>query len=129
MRDLGIQTRMGEFDAGQGSGWMITWNDWFIDQGASEFQVKDGDKIRWQYTCQLGKDIGQDMSGEVETVKNLIDAIGTVTKDSGPAITAARTAYDKLTSNQKALVTNYSKLTAAEKAYADLLLEIGRAHV
>ncbi|MBR5533976.1 MAG: S-layer homology domain-containing protein, partial [Ruminiclostridium sp.] len=113
----------GEFDAGVGSGWMITWNNWFIDQGASEFTVKNGDVIRWQYTCQLGKDIGQDMSGEVETVKNLIDAIGTVTKDSGPAITAARTAYDKLTSNQKALVTNYSKLTAAEKAYADLLAQ------
>ncbi|MBQ4504581.1 MAG: S-layer homology domain-containing protein, partial [Firmicutes bacterium] len=50
----------GEFDAGQDSGWMITWNEWFIDQGASEFKVKDDDIVRWQYTCQLGRDIGDD---------------------------------------------------------------------
>ncbi len=48
----------GEFDAGRDSGWMITWNGWFIDQGASEFEVKNGDVVRWQYTCQLGADIG-----------------------------------------------------------------------
>ena len=49
-----------------------------------------------------------------------IDLIGTVTKDSKTAIEAARTAYDALTSEQKTLVTNYSTLTAAEKALADL---------
>ncbi len=48
---------LGEFDSGQGSGWMITWNNWFINMGASEFEVEDGDIIKWQYTCQLGKDI------------------------------------------------------------------------
>ena len=49
---------MGEFDAGVGSGWMITLNKTFIEYGASEFEVKNGDVIKWQYTCQLGKDIG-----------------------------------------------------------------------
>ncbi|MBR2490125.1 MAG: S-layer homology domain-containing protein [Ruminiclostridium sp.] len=114
----------GEFDAGVGSGWMITWNNWFIDKGASEFSVKNGDVIRWQYTCQLGADIGKDVSGDlaaVEAVEKLIDAIGAVTKDSGKAIEAARTAYDKLTFDQKKLVENYSKLTTAEKTYAALL--------
>lgn len=48
----------GEFDAGVGSGWMITLNNTFIEYGASEFEVKNGDVIKWQYTCQLGKDIG-----------------------------------------------------------------------
>ncbi len=48
----------GEFDAGVGSGWMITLNKTFIEYGASEFEVKNGDVIEWQYTCQLGKDIG-----------------------------------------------------------------------
>jgi len=43
-----------------------------------------------------------------------IEAIGTVTKDSGAAITAARAAYDALTDAQKALVTNYNTLTKAE---------------
>ena len=48
----------GEFDAGSGSGWMITLNKTFIEYGASEFEVKNGDVIKWQYTCQLGADIG-----------------------------------------------------------------------
>ena len=52
----------GEFDAGTGSGWMITWDGEFINKGASEFQVENGDVIRWQYTCQLGADIGDDGS-------------------------------------------------------------------
>ena len=50
----------GEFDAGSGSGWMITLNKVFIQYGASEFEVANGDVIKWQYTCQLGADIGDD---------------------------------------------------------------------
>lgn len=53
-------------------------------------------------------------------VTGLISAIGSVTKDSGKKIQAARTAYDRLTDTQKALVNNYGTLTAAEKAYAAL---------
>ena len=49
-----------------------------------------------------------------------IDAIGAVTLDSKTAIEAARAAYDALTDAQKALVTNYEILTAAEKTIADL---------
>ena len=48
----------GEFDAGAGSGWMITLNKKFIEYGASDFEVENGDVIKWQYTCQLGQDIG-----------------------------------------------------------------------
>lgn len=59
--------KMGEFDAGTGSGWMITWNGWFINQGASEFQVKDGDEVCWKYTCQLGADIGDPYFGDNQT--------------------------------------------------------------
>ena len=43
-----------------------------------------------------------------------INAIGTVTLESKNAIEAARAAYDALTADQKALVTNYETLTAAE---------------
>ncbi len=53
-------------------------------------------------------------------VKDLIDKIGTVTKDSKSAIEKAREAYDSLTAAQKKNVTNYDKLTAAEKAYTEL---------
>ena len=55
-----------------------------------------------------------------DTVIGLIDAIGTVTLSSGPAIEAARAAYDALTDAQKALVTNYDVLTAAEARLEEL---------
>lgn len=57
----------------------------------------------------------------VAAVKALIDAIGEVTLDSGDAIDAARTAYDKLPEAKKVLVDNYEKLTAAEEAYTALV--------
>ena len=57
----------------------------------------------------------------VAAVKELIDAIGEVTLDSGDAIDAARTAYDKLPEAKKVLVDNYEKLTAAEEAYTALV--------
>ena len=56
----------------------------------------------------------------VVAVKELIDAIGEVTLDSGDAIDAARAAYDELPEAKKALVDNYEKLTAAEEAYTAL---------
>lgn len=61
----------------------------------------------------------------VENVIGLIDSIGTVTPESEGAITAARTAYDALTDAQKAQVTNYGVLTAAEGALAALKQPVG----
>ena len=112
---------MGEFDAGVGSGWMITQNGVFINKGASDFKVADGDEIKWQYTCQLGADIGDDYNKtKAQEVEKLIDAIGTVTEDSAETINAARAAYDALTEKQKALVENYDVLVAAEKTLEEL---------
>lgn len=50
-----------------------------------------------------------------------IDSIGDVSLSSGDAIKDARTAYDLLTKEQQALVTNYSQLLNAEKAYAEFI--------
>ena len=47
-----------EFDCGELSGWMYSVNDWFPNYGCSRYQLKDGDVVRWQYTCDLGADIG-----------------------------------------------------------------------
>ncbi|MBQ6118541.1 MAG: hypothetical protein IJK98_04855, partial [Clostridia bacterium] len=57
-----------------------------------------------------------------DEVITLIDAIGTVeyTDDSKAKIDAAKAAYEALTDDQKALVSNYDVLTAADTAYADL---------
>ena len=113
---------MAEFDAGEGSGWMITLNGVFINRGASDFTVKNGDVVKWQYTCQYGADIGDtSYFGSVTDVIKLINAIGEVTAESGDKIKAAREAYNKLSATDKDRVSNYAKLTAAEEAYAKLL--------
>lgn len=46
-----------EFDCGSLSGWMYEVNDWFPNYGCSRYEVKNGDVIEWQYTCDLGGDI------------------------------------------------------------------------
>ena len=61
--------------------------------------------------------------GPIEAAETLIDAIGTVSRNSADAITAARTAYDALSDEQKALVSNYEVLTAAETMLAALELQ------
>ena len=61
--------------------------------------------------------------GPIEEAKTLINAIGTVSRNSADAIAAARTAYDALSGEQKALVSNYEVLTAAEAMLAALELQ------
>ena len=47
-----------EFDCGELSGWMYSVNGWFPNYGCSKYTVNDGDVISWVYTCNLGKDVG-----------------------------------------------------------------------
>ena len=47
-----------EFDCGKNSGWMYSVNGEFPNYGASSYKPKDGDKIEWKYTCNLGSDVG-----------------------------------------------------------------------
>lgn len=56
----------------------------------------------------------------VATVAEHIDAIGTVTLDSKDAIDLARELYDVLTDEEKAMLTNYGVLEAAEAEYTAL---------
>jgi hypothetical protein len=48
-----------EFDAGELSGWMYKVNDWYPNYGCSRYQVRDGDVIELNYTCDLGRDLGE----------------------------------------------------------------------
>jgi hypothetical protein len=52
-----------EFDCGELSGWMYNVNGWYPNYGASRYQVQDGDRIEWRYTCDLGRDLGQTWIG------------------------------------------------------------------
>ena len=55
---------------------------------------------------------------DVKNVISLISCIGSVTLDSELAITAARAAYNELSKEKQALVTNFSTLVAAEEVLA-----------
>ena len=55
-----------------------------------------------------------DSECEICKVINLIEAIGTVTRESRAAISEARSAYDALSAEYKRFVTNYSILCKAE---------------
>lgn len=47
-----------EFDVGQLSSWMYKVNGWFPNYGCSSYKLKNGDKIEFLYTCNLGDDVG-----------------------------------------------------------------------
>lgn len=49
-----------EFDYGKLSGWMYKVNDEYFGTGCGSYRVKDGDKVEFLYTCDLGRDIGNE---------------------------------------------------------------------
>ena len=55
-----------EFDCGELSGWMYRVNGKFPNYGCSKYILKEGDKVEWIYTCDLGKDIGGSYSAQQE---------------------------------------------------------------
>lgn len=48
-----------EFDGGPISGWMYCVNKLYANYGCNETKLKNGDAIEWNYTCDMGKDLGQ----------------------------------------------------------------------
>ena len=46
-----------EFDFGELSGWTYRVNGEVPSVGCDKYELKDGDKVEWIYTCELGKDI------------------------------------------------------------------------
>ena len=49
-----------EFDCGPQSGWMFSVNDVYPGLGCSAYTLADGDVIVFNYTCDLGADLGAD---------------------------------------------------------------------
>ena len=47
-----------EFDCGELSGWMYRVNGWYPNYGCSRYQLVDGEKVEFRFTCDLGKDVG-----------------------------------------------------------------------
>ena len=59
--DVYVKTIAGlsEFDGGQKSGWMYSVNGEFPQFSAGIYTLQAGDVLRWQYTRNLGEDLGQ----------------------------------------------------------------------
>lgn len=57
---------IGEFDFEQGSGWMYNVNGEYPNYGADseKSSLKDGDKVQFRFTLDLGKDIGASQANE-----------------------------------------------------------------
>lgn len=47
-----------EKDCGTQSGWMYSVNGVFPNYGCNQYKLKDGDTVRFSYTCDLGDDLG-----------------------------------------------------------------------
>ena len=113
---------LAEVTNGANSGWMYTLNGSYPILGVSEQYLDDDDIIVFHYTDDyiLEKAFEEAKKTAYEVVE-MINAIGNVTLASVDAISTAREAYDALTDNQQALVSNYAVLLEAEKAYASLI--------
>lgn len=46
-----------EFDAGDLSGWMYSVNGIFPNYGVSKYDLQNGDRVEFKYTCDLGRDL------------------------------------------------------------------------
>ena len=128
-----------QLDNTTGSGWMYTLNGKHPLLVVNEQFLENNDRIifHWtdDYTVEEGSEPWNSGSsgGSGSTVSDttaaaavdkLIDAIGTVTADSKAKIESARSAYDKLTDEQKKLVKNYEQLVKAESALAQLTVGV-----
>lgn len=73
-----------EFSCGPLSGWMYMVNGEFPSYGCSRYILSDKDEIVWCYTCDLGRDVGNDWNLDSESngliSDNPLDSI--VEKDS-----------------------------------------------
>ena len=77
---------LGEFSTTQGSGWMATLNDWFVNLGLQEFgaskngfcKVENGDEIHAMFTENYGTDIGGSWGDSDTSLKSLTISGGTL---------------------------------------------------
>jgi len=100
-----------------------TFKGWSTEKNGSGTTYKDGQSVTLSENITLYAqwDNTNDalIAAQVTEMINALPASDKVATTDKAAIEAARKAYDALTADQKALVSNYETLTAAEKAYAD----------
>lgn len=58
-----------EHSCGPLSGWMYQVNDEFPGVGCTSYELKNGDSIKWVYSCDIGRDVGDTYLTEEEEGK------------------------------------------------------------
>lgn len=111
-----------------------TWTLKMIEEGIEEAKAKteaiatyvrisgdaDTEDEAEMTLSQINDLIEAEKKEKIDTVKTLINAIGTVTLNSKTAIQTARTYYDNLSEDLKKEITNFSTLTSAESTLKSL---------
>lgn len=75
--------KLGEFDGYQGSGWMVSLDDWFINASMQDFsysngKLENGDDIRIMFSTNYGADLGETWSSADTMLKSLGISAGTL---------------------------------------------------
>lgn len=83
------------------------------------FLVPDDANETYTYTSYMGTE--EEIKEKAAAISALIDAIGTVTAESGSAVAAARSAYDMAPTAVQDLVSNYDVLLTAEALYKSMM--------
>lgn len=81
----------------------------------------DGSNLTKKLTIVVYDPEVRESEARVNNVIAKIDAIGTITKDSKDKLDEAKNAYDALSNEEKARVTNYQELVTALQDYEDLI--------
>lgn len=79
-----------EFDRGTGSGWMYSVNGIFPNRGAGVIKLIPGDKVEWQYTTNLGKDLNSELAPFRENLEPKISVSGI---SSGATVTNSKLSF------------------------------------
>ena len=110
---------LGEFDGSNGSGWMGTLNDWFVNESFAAFSVKDGrlengDTIHVMFTLNYGADIGGTWGNSNTKLDKLTVTGGTLS----PSFSGDNTEYTLVITGDKDGKANVTvKPEAANKNY------------
>lgn len=77
---------LGTYDGGSMSGWVVTLNDWFTNEGADAYTVSsgklsDGDEIKIMYSLDYGADCGSHWDNNDNSLSSITFSDGTLNKD------------------------------------------------
>ena len=95
------------------------------EQAVSALSAEDQDQLKKEKDLTDARTAYDELvlKDKAADVEEVISAIGTVTKDSGSDISAARAAYDGAGADVQGHVGNYADLEAAEKALTTLMVD------